>query len=337
MSDFVLYRLPYEGEAYRIDDTNAEPLTLPSASCLDDVRGFVMAPFVASADTLLVVIRGEARKVDIQPEALHVSGTETSDREAYSKAFSLFHSAVVDNRFSKLVLSRCAEVVAHEAFCPQQLFAEACRRYPRMMVALVNSSVAGTWLMATPELLIAEDGGSWHTMALAGTMPYEGTTDCRWSGKNIAEQQMVADYISQCLSPFVTDMTVTEPYTIRAGNLVHLRSDFSFRFGNDTSDVCGIGNVIETLHPTPAVCGLPKNDALRFILENENVDRRYYSGFLGPWHTGGKASLFVSLRCMEISGTRCVMHAGGGLLADSDEESEWQETEMKMEAMRRLI
>ena len=148
-------------------------------------------------------------------------------------------------------------------------------------------------------LLIAEDGGSWHTMALAGTMPYEGTTDCRWSGKNIAEQQMVADYISQCLSPFVTDMTVTEPYTIRAGNLLHLRSDFSFRFGNDTSDVCGIGNVIETLHPTPAVCGLPKNDALRFILENENVDRRYYSGFLGPWHTGGKASLSGAWRYPE--------------------------------------
>lgn len=332
MNDFAMYRLPYATEAYRIDDIADEPLTLSSASELDDVKGFVIAPFVVSAEAPIVVIRGEVKKVEMPSCDAIVEGIEHADRKIYAKDFEAFHSAIVNGRFSKLVLSRCSEVVADSPFDIENLFAEACRRYPRMMIALVNSSVAGTWLMATPEILLARDGDGWRTMALAGTMPYGGTLECEWSKKNIAEQQFVTDYISGCLSSFVDDLEVSEPYTVRAGNLVHLRSDFFFRYNKN-----GIGNVVEALHPTPAVCGLPKHEAMNFILQNETGDRRYYSGYLGPWNINGEASLFVSLRCMEISGNRCLMHAGGGLLADSVEESEWRETVIKMDSMRRLV
>lgn len=337
MNDFAMYRLPYAAAAYRIDDMADEPLTLMSASELDDVKGFVMAPFVVSADAPIIVIRGEAKRIDLPVENVLIKGVEHADREAYAKDFEAFHSAIVSGQFSKLVLSRCSEVVADKPFAVEKLFSEACHRYPRMMIALVSSGIAGTWLMATPEILIAADGDKWRTMALAGTMPYQGSLDCRWSQKNIAEQKFVADYISQCLQPFVMDMEVSEPYTVRAGNVVHLRSDFSFCFNKDAACGRGIGNVVEALHPTPAVCGLPKQEAMDFILDNETGDRRYYSGYFGPWNIAGESSLFVSLRCMEISGCHCFMHAGGGLLADSVEQSEWNETVIKMEAMRQLV
>jgi isochorismate synthase len=107
------------------------------------------------------------------------------------------------------------------------------------------------------------------------------------------------------------------------------------------------------LHPTPAVCGLPKQDTYRFILDNEHTPRLYYSGFMGPltlnpspftlhhepftMNPSPFTSLYVSLRCMQMTANSYRMYAGGGLLKDSIEELEWQETEAKLETMRQCI
>jgi len=123
------------------------------------------------------------------------------------------------------------------------------------------------------------------------------------------------------------------PYTCRAGNLVHLRSDFTFTLKEQER----LGNFLHRLHPTPAVCGLPKEDVRRFILQNECTARRYYSGFTGILNPESETHLYVSLRCMEIKDHVCVLHAGGGLLRDSIEEKEWEETEAKMETMKELL
>ena len=82
---------------------------------------------------------------------------------------------------------------------------------------------------------------------------------------------------------------------------------------------------------------LPKHDAFKFILRNESVPRRYYSGFQGPLDVEGMTHLYVSLRCMSIHHNRYRLYAGGGLLSDSDEESEWNETEAKLNTMRHVL
>ena len=123
------------------------------------------------------------------------------------------------------------------------------------------------------------------------------------------------------------------PRTVRAANLVHLRSDFTFTILNNAR----VGNVLQLLHPTPAVCGLPKKEAYDFILANEHTPRLYYSGFMGPLNLSSTTHLFVSLRCMQIADNQYRLYAGGGLLKDSVEEQEWQETEAKMETMRRVL
>ena len=95
--------------------------------------------------------------------------------------------------------------------------------------------------------------------------------------------------------------------------------------------------MLHALHPSPAVCGLPKREAFHFILHNESVPRRYYSGFQGLLGVGGMTHLYVSLRCMSIHPNHYRLYAGGGLLSDSDEESEWQETEAKLNTMRNVL
>jgi isochorismate synthase len=95
--------------------------------------------------------------------------------------------------------------------------------------------------------------------------------------------------------------------------------------------------LLNLLHPTPAVAGLPKEEARRFILENEGYPRRYYSGFAGWLDTAGRSDLYVNLRCMHIRPHRLTLYSGGGLLPSSVMETEWRETEDKLQTMLSVI
>ena len=174
--------------------------------------------------------------------------------------------------------------------------------------------------------------------------PYEGGAGVvgkiSWSPKNLQEQRIVSTYIAECLEQFTDDFREEGPRTVRAANLVHLRSDFTFTL----PDNAHLGNLLHALHPTPAVCGLPKREAFDFIIRNEHTPRRYYSGFMGPLNLSLTphpssliTSLFVSLRCMNIEGNHYHLFAGGGLLPDSTEQQEWLETEAKLETMRQVL
>ena len=256
----------------------------------------------------------------------------------YSIDFANYHAQLENDAFRKIVLARCADEKMPEGVEPMELFYRACALYPRLFIALVDTPKSGCWLTATPEILLEGQGSDWRTIALAGTMKLEGDQlngegeSLTWSTKNIQEQRIVATYITECLEQFTSDFREEGPRTVRAANLVHLRSDFTFRL----SDHAHIGNLLQALHPTPAVCGLPKREAFQFIVRNEHTPRRYYSGFMGPLGTD-ETHLYVSLRCMNIEHDTCHLYAGGGLLKDSILEQEWQETEAKLETIRKLL
>ena len=280
--------------------------------------------------------------------------SQLTNRARYHIDFSNFHSNLLNGEFQKIVLSRCVQEKRGEGQSPLTLFQKACELYPRMFISLVYTPQSGMWLMATPEILLEGGANDWHTIALAGTMKLEGEslsfdsppsqgetrmTDITWTTKNIQEQRYVATYLMECLEHFSSQITEEGPYTARAANLVHLRSDFNFVM----EDTQRIGELIRSLHPTPAVCGLPKQQAFDFIRRNESQSRQYYSGFSGPLNLSSDSQevaqthLFVSLRCMQILADSYILYAGGGLLKDSVEEQEWEETEAKLETMRLLI
>ena len=342
MTAFALYRLPHEDHATLIRQTEGEPAEYHSCVELNGRRGFVMAPFQISEKQPILLIRPDSVETVFVDSGYRESRGQVPDShipQEYAIDFANFHSQLVSGTFRKIVLARCADETSPDDIPPLELFQRACMLYPRMFIALVSTEKSGCWLTATPEILLEGKAEAWRTIALAGTMKLEGEQlngegeTVRWSTKNIQEQRIVATYITECLEQFTGDFHEEGPRTVRAANLVHLRSDFTFVLLDNQH----LGDLLHTLHPTPAVCGLPKRETFEFITHNEHTPRRYYSGFMGMLDPAAETHLYVSLRCMNIEGNRYHLYAGGGLLKDSQEEQEWAETEAKLETMRRCI
>lgn len=352
---FALYRLPWTDECYFVLQQSGDVEQLADIRELNKKKGFVMAPFLQSDHHPLIVIRPDITAYDWdeiseaisslecadalltcknQTEKLSPFVSEETDKERYTQAFERFITPLQKKHFQKLVLSRSSTKHINDDFSPLAAFVRACNNYPRMMIYLCHTPVSGTWVGSTPEILLSGHGKEWHTVALAGTMPMQNEVmPMDWDKKNQDEQGYVADYIRRIIKKFGNKMNEKGPYTARAGQLVHLKTDFYFLLKNTDN----IGNLLQELHPTPAVCGLPKEDAFRFILENEGYDRSYYSGFIGWLDTEGHTDLYVNLRCMEIKPDETTLYAGGGILASSEIESEWTETGDKMNTMKSIL
>ncbi len=335
-----MYRLPEDDRYTYMAQTQGVPRRLASTNELDGLSGFVMAPFDASEGCGIWLMTPDVVEThEVGPAETFVpnAGDEPDDEQAkadYARCFDLFHAAVAGGRFGKLVLSRAIPGHYPQGATPQSLFLKACRIYPHQMIALVSMPETGTWLMATPEVLLEGQGNAWQTMALAGTMPHaaEGQ-EVVWSEKNRAEQRYVTTYIHDLLRRHADHVELRGPYTTMAAHLLHLRTDFHFSLRQPNR----LGSLLNDLYPTPAVCGLPKEEAREWIVSHEAGQRAYYSGFCGPIDPMGHTHLYVSLRCMELRPDRPMLYAGGGILPRSTMEQEWRETEAKLQTMRRLL
>lgn len=343
---YAFYRLPY-ADSYTVVESEREPVVLGDLGVLGETPGFALVPFRSSALTPALLIRPDSITTRVLMPVPSVqdtpSGMDCGEPDArYAEAFDSFHGAVEKGSVVKLVLARSKTIKVNSAMDlsdPQSMrgiFEQACRRYPRLMVMLYSTPLSGTWLVASPEILLDGRGQSLHTVALAGTMPFcEGHVE--WSLKNRQEQHVVEQYIENILSGVSGDVLKDGPVTTRAGNLVHLRTDFRFHLSQGVT----LGSLVRNLHPTPAVCGMPKREASEFISSHEGLDRRYYSGFAGPVGIQDEIHLYVALRCAELmtspDGIMAVMYAGGGIMPGSSCQSEWQETESKMKTIQNVL
>jgi len=214
--------------------------------------------------------------------------------------------------------------------------------YPSALISAVFIPKVGLWVGASPEILVSLDKNMiFRTMALAGTQvatPNMPLAEVVWTQKEIEEQALVSRYIINAFKKIrLREFEEEGPRTVQAGNLLHLRTDFWV----DLKEVAYpnlLGVMLALLHPTSAVCGMPKEESLEFILINEDYDRRFYSGFLGPMNVEQETQLFVNLRCMEIlSQKEAFLYAGGGITENSKPEKEWQETIAKMQTILRAF
>jgi isochorismate synthase len=313
---------------------NSSPVSLQSIEALNGQKGFVIAPFTVSMAFPIVLIRPTTKtERPFLPEEIlkeQEGQKRLKGKETYIERFQTFIAPIRDKQFKKLVLS-CSITKEREAgFSPAEAFTLACTKYTRSYIYLCHTPQTGTWLGSTPEMLLSDEGDVWHTVAIAGTQPLQnGELPKTWDDKNLIEQMLVSYYIRTQLTSSGIYPSEKGPYTVRAGELAHLRSDFMFPF----PDTGRLGSLLELLHPTPAVSGLPKEEAYRFIRENEGYERRYYSGFIGWLAPDGESNLYVNLRCMNIHDNSFTLYAGGGLLPSSVSEQEWQEIEDKLQTM----
>jgi isochorismate synthase len=302
--------------------------------------GFVFAPFSGDERIIIPIHLAEVITVNFEsginiPEAQQPE-IDANAQTAFETLVDKSVAEIRSGRFEKLVCSRTETVSCGTDVTG--IYSKLLEAYPNAYRYCFYTPDTGLWMGATPEQLLKSDGGTIHTVALAGTQPYKEGETAVWESKEQQEQQFVTDYILDELKGIVTDVETTGPYTFRAGNIVHIKTDIAARL-NDTAH---LRDIINSLHPTPAVCGLPKRDAMRFLLDNEGYDREYYSGFLGELNidlaTGNKGTdLFVNLRCMKVSDNTAQLFIGCGITKDSEPKKEFIETVNKSMTMRRVL
>ncbi|MDU1892229.1 MAG: isochorismate synthase [Dysgonomonas sp.] len=341
---FAIYRFPGGQDIHFILQESTTTETINSFAELGGKLGFVVAPFRITEKTPIDVIRPEIvlkgekaifeylanKKTNIVEEKVtQLTSSNADTKENYSSKFDIFHSALTEGQFQKLVLSRTADYEKGTSFSAGESFKRACEKFPYNFIFLSHTPKTGTWMGISPELLVSEKDGIGKTVALAGTKELSA----EWDEKNRREQQIVVDYMQQQLKKADYEFSETEPFTVQSGNINHLKTEFTF----DMSNRSRIGELLSLLHPSPAVCGFPKEEAFDFICRNEGYERSYYSGFVGPLGIDGGSDLYVNLRCMQIGQETLRLYAGGGLLPSSDMHLEWNETENKLQTILSVL
>lgn len=347
---FAVYRIPGEESPHLVVQHAGHASLFYRMEDLNEQKGFVIAPFRISRRHPIVLIRPDETRVCTLDEPQPQEGAgkalpaeaeqpvgepaESGDNALYATCFRVFTEPLVKGEIDKLVLSRRQQLPRPAGFSPAVAFLRACRRYTHSYVYLCHTPQTGTWLGSTPEIILSGKDGAWQTVALAGTQRFsQGMHLDSWDEKNRKEQQIVASYIRHQLGTLGIRAAENGPYPAKAGELAHLKSEFRFALSGQPR----LGDLLALLHPTPAVCGLPKEKAYRFILDKEGYERSYYSGFIGWMNPAGATDLYVNLRCTHIGPASFTLYAGGGLLASSDQAEEWQETEDKLQTMKAVL
>ncbi|RDY62065.1 isochorismate synthase [Flagellimonas nanhaiensis] len=298
-------------------------------------KGFVFAPFHSEENAVLIK-PDELHKVQV-PSILPTQKGELKindiDKEVHINLVKKGIEEISTGNLKKVILSRRVDYSSSKK--PVEVLQKLLANYPNAYCYLFYHPKVGMWCGATPETLVHIKNGNLSTMSLAATLPYTANTKPEWGPKEIEEQKMVSDYIREKLEHTVANFEIGKTESVRAGNLWHLKSEVK---GNLPANA-DIKKIIMALHPTPAVCGIPTQKAKEFIKKNEGYDRSFYTGFLGEinLNSPGEISLFVNLRCMELSEGTASIYVGGGITAESNPESEWIEIQNKSLTMLNIL
>lgn len=198
--------------------------------------------------------------------------------------------------------------------------------YPHTFISYTSTPLHGTWIGATPEILISQHQKELETVSLAGTKTTAQKHE--WSQKEKHEQELVTTYIQNILQTYpVHKIQIEGPEYFSVGQLIHLRTRFKISL-LDTPNKSTILKLADEMHPTPAVGGYPKAEGLKLIKQLENHKRTYYAGYLGPI-AENYTRLFVNLRCASLYKNEVVFYSGAGITQGSEPEAEWLETKHK--------
>ncbi|NPA36106.1 MAG: chorismate-binding protein [Chlorobi bacterium] len=311
--------------------------------------GFVVAPFdVNNHKTYFIdtgrreVVHSEYEVSELVRENLRIPQSHILTKpwrdihkREYVSLIKQVKREIEDTELDKVVLSRVINVEGIRPYHAVKMFIELCARYPNAFVYVYYIPDIGMWLGATPETLITGKEGVFRIVSLAGTAWWQPELSFNqlWGEKELVEQQIVTDYIRNVIvETGIDNYEMRGPETVKSGKLSHIRT--TFRFKKDNMNL--IAELVNKLHPTPAVCGLPKDKAQKIIAEVERYDRTYYTGYLGSVCEDG-FGLYVNLRCLQFTNNGVQLFVGGGITKDSDPFLEWEETDMKARTLLDVI
>lgn len=336
---FVMYSKPNSDTVFGLLQTKNTLFEVKDFS----EKGFIFASFDKSK--MILIPESESEKI----KTLFANKTNfsipTKDSKSDASAKLPFETlvekgiqAIADKEFKKVVLSR-KEVVSLSDFDCIETFQNIIQLYPATFTYCFFHPQVGLWMGATPEQLLKASTNTFETTALAGTQKAnDASTEIIWEQKEKDEQQYVTDFIVKRLKDVASELTISKPYSLKAGAIWHIKTDISGVLNKNSS----LKEVVDLLHPTPAVCGLPKKKAMEFIVANENYDRTFYTGFLGELNsslTSGNifSDLFVNLRCMQIENDKVILYMGCGITKESIPAKEWEESVNKSMTMKKVL
>jgi isochorismate synthase len=306
-------------------------------------KGFVFAPFDNEQKAILFPEESsEFISEELSFKVLNFKerafSTADVSKEHHIQLVDKAIEEIIKNDLKKVVVSR-KEVLEITEFNLIRIYQKLLQTYNNAFVYVWYHPKIGLWLGATPETLLDVENTIFKTMSLAGTQVYKNIKNVVWKSKELEEQQLVTDFIERQLKEISSNLKIDKKETIKAGSLLHLSTKFTGVLNKKST----LKTLIRALHPTPAVCGLPRGYAKKFILENEQYDRSFYTGFLGELNIKSdkkkviNSSLFVNLRCMNIDENRVSVFVGGGITKESIAEKEWEETVSKSKIMKRVL
>jgi len=237
--------------------------------------------------------------------------------------------------FKKVVAARVIKKKLPADFNAVIYFRNLCEKYPSAFSSLVYTPQYGLWIGATPEILLTVNNKGFSTYSLAGTKANTmQNLNKAWGTKELQEQKIVSEYIVKAFKKIAkTQPHILGPETVVAGNLLHLRTTFTYKHLAKNK----WPEVVAQLHPTPAVAGLPKKESIAFIIKHEQANRSFYTGYLGPINLDNEVNLFVNLRCMQVLKTKLAIYVGCGITSGSKPLDEWEEGKMKSQTLLSVL
>lgn len=335
---FVIYSKPNSDVTIGIFQKNNQLYKLDNFQA----KGFVFAPFYADFTPFIpkdfseVIIEKNTYLEDHFKESTIFKSDDLVEKQQFEQLVNKTIQHINLGSTQKIVVSR-KEIVAIDSFDIEFGFKKMLSLYKSAFKYCFFHPKVGMWMGATPEQFLKIENNTLKSVALAGTRLFSEIEN--WGEKEIKEQQFVTDFIVSNIESYVTKVEVSQPYTATAGNIQHIKTDIAAEI-NSIND---LEKIVCKMHPTPAVCGFPKESAKDFILKNEDYNRQYYAGFLGELNFCFESNeslysdLFVNLRCMEVKDKIAEIYIGCGITKDSNPEKEYVETKNKSVTMKKIL
>ena len=350
---FALYRVSGTKEVKVVAQKNSALKKVPSGKGLLYAKGFMFAPFIEDENFSKLIIAADifaseeklpwlnfAEKSEVVEIQKGKFKLKEASESGYKKQVKKISREIGKGHFTKVVAARVVKTEKPKGFKAVTFFKKLCKKYPAAFTSLVYTPQYGLWIGASPEILLNVDSTGFKTYSLAGTMSNEGVIKSSfadlgiWGEKEKEEQKIVSDYIIKAFSAVSNEPAIIKgPETVKAGNLLHLRTTFTY----DSIPHSHWQQVVEQLHPTPAVAGLPKKEAIDFILKTEKAPRGFYTGYLGPLNLDRQINLYVNLRCMKVLKNKLALFVGCGITAGSNPQNEWLESVQKTKTLLSVL
>lgn len=243
---------------------------------------------------------------------------------------------------SKLVISRYIDLQGSQSILPLETLHRLRESFPNCFSFSTADGSGTSWIASSPERLVQVTGERFATEAIAGSRPRGSDfsqdaalgRELTGSEKDLREHQMVVESILRRLQKGrLLPNQAPPPHLIKLANVQHLRTPLAGKRPEGVSSL----QIAGMLHPTPAVGGVPRDAAMEHIREVEGFDRELYGGFVGWTSPSGDGEWVVAIRTAKVHENQARLFAGAGIVEGSHPAAEWQETEVKIAAVRRAL